>query len=214
MLKPYPHVYPRVSDVPLQEFKERWPDFHPKEIACRGTGRVAFNFEAMDKLQALRKLRNRPLILNSAYRSPEHNKAVGGAPNSEHLRAEAFDVSMSNHDPTEYEQDARKVGFRGFGFYVRQNFIHADIGRAREWGVRFPKTVTGLPVETQAHAKPQSPVVPVTVGVAGTGAVVAAGETFIRFTDGAPLTEWIAFAVVAILICLAVFLYIKRNKKD
>lgn len=213
MLKPFPYVYPRVSDVPLQEFKERWPDFHPKEIACRGTGRVAFNFEAMDKLQALRKLRGRPIILNSAYRSPEHNKAVGGAPNSEHLRAQAFDVQMSNHDPAEYERDARKVGFRGFGFYVRQNFIHADIGRAREWGVRFPRTVTGLPIETPAPKTP-SQTVPVAVGAAGVGAVVATAEASVKFTNGAPFAEWIAFGVLGVLICLAVVFYLKRQRKD
>ncbi len=210
MLKPFPYIYPRVSDVPLQEFKERWPDFHPKEIACRGTGRVAFNFEAMDKLQALRKLRGRPLILNSAYRSPEHNKAVGGAPNSEHLRAEAFDVSMSNHDPAEYERDARKVGFRGFGFYVKQNFIHADIGRAREWGVRFPRTVTGLPIEAPAPIKPPSPV---TVPAVASGGAVAGAGVAVAVNAGIS-SEWIGFGVVALLIVLAVCFYINRQRKD
>ena len=31
------------------------------------------------------------------------------------------------------------VGFTGFGFYPRQNFMHIDIGRARQWGERFPR---------------------------------------------------------------------------
>lgn len=212
MLKPFPYIYPRVSDVPLQEFKERWPDFHPKEIACRGTGRVAFNFEAMDKLQALRKLRGRPLILNSAYRSPEHNKAVGGATNSEHLRAEAFDVQMSNHDPAEYERDARAVGFRGFGFYVKQNFIHADIGRAREWGARFPRTVTGLPIEAPAPVKPPSPV---TVPAVASGGAVAGAVASVAFSGENPfLSEYIALGFVALLIIAAILVYFNRQKKD
>ena len=37
-------------------------------------------------LQALRDRLGKPLIVRSAYRSPEHNRAVGGATRSKHLR--------------------------------------------------------------------------------------------------------------------------------
>jgi zinc D-Ala-D-Ala carboxypeptidase len=33
-----------------------------------------------------------PLFISSCYRSPEVNKAVGGKPNSQHLRGEAIDI--------------------------------------------------------------------------------------------------------------------------
>ena len=33
-----------------------WPSFSPAEIACRGTGAIKINTEAMDKLQSLRNL--------------------------------------------------------------------------------------------------------------------------------------------------------------
>ncbi|WP_372521356.1 D-Ala-D-Ala carboxypeptidase family metallohydrolase [Pararhodobacter marinus] len=60
------------------------------------------NTEAMDKLQALRDRLGKPLIVRSAYRSPEHNRAVGGAPGSKHMQGTAFDIAMSNHDPTAF----------------------------------------------------------------------------------------------------------------
>jgi zinc D-Ala-D-Ala carboxypeptidase len=92
----------------------------------------------MDKLQALRDRLGKPLIIRSAYRSPEHNRAVGGAPRSKHMDGTAFDIAMTNHDPVAFEAAAREVGFLGFGFYPRSGFIHIDLGPARQWGERFP----------------------------------------------------------------------------
>ena len=45
-------TYAHFRDVP--ESAWRWPSFSPAEIACRGTGAIKINTEAMDKLQALR----------------------------------------------------------------------------------------------------------------------------------------------------------------
>ena len=39
----------------------------------------------LDKLQALRDRLGKPLIVRSAYRSPEHNRDVGGAQRSKHM---------------------------------------------------------------------------------------------------------------------------------
>jgi zinc D-Ala-D-Ala carboxypeptidase len=82
------------------------------------------------------------MIVNSAYRSPDYNRKVGGAKHSMHLQGAAFDISMANHDPESFESAARAVGFTGFGFYPRQNFMHVDIGRARQWGDPFPPRAT------------------------------------------------------------------------
>ena len=121
-----------------------WPDFSPAEIACRGTGGVRINADAMDRLQALRDALAKPLIVQSAYRSPEHNRAVGGARASKHMEGAAFDISMANHDPVAFEAAARAVGFLGFGFYPRSNFMHIDLGPARQWGERFPARTTAF----------------------------------------------------------------------
>ena len=92
----------------------RWPNFSPAEIACWGTDKLLINAPALEKLQALRDRLGKPLILRSAYRSPEHNRAVDGAPQSKHMDGAAFDIAMSNHDPVAFEAAARAVGFLGF----------------------------------------------------------------------------------------------------
>lgn len=133
-------------DVPENAW--RWTNFSPAEIACRGTGKLLINEPALDKLQALRDLLGKPLIVRSAYRSPEHNRAVGGATRSKHMDGVAFDISMSNHDPVVFEAAAREVGFLGFGFYPRSGFMHIDLGPARSWGERFPVRAAPFAPET------------------------------------------------------------------
>ena len=138
--------HPHWREVP--ESAWRWPNFSPAEIACRGTGKLQVNEPALDKLQALRDRLGKPLIVRSAYRSPEHNRAVGGATRSKHLDGAAFDIAMANHDPAAFEAAAREVGFLGFGFYPRSGFIHVDLGPARQWGERFPVRAVPFVAET------------------------------------------------------------------
>ncbi|MCR9151206.1 MAG: D-Ala-D-Ala carboxypeptidase family metallohydrolase [Rhodobacteraceae bacterium] len=135
-------------DVPKNAW--RWSNFSPAEIACRGTGKLLINEPALDKLQALRDRLGKPLIVRSAYRSPEHNRAVGGATRSKHMEGAAFDIAMTNHDPAAFESAAREAGFLGFGFYPRSGFMHVDLGPARQWGERFPVRSVPFAAETPA----------------------------------------------------------------
>jgi zinc D-Ala-D-Ala carboxypeptidase len=142
--------YDHWRDVPDTVW--RWPNFSPAEIASRGTGKLLINETALDKLQALRDRLSKPLIVRSAYRSPEHNQAVGGAKRSKHLLGAAFDIAMENHDPLVFEAAAREVGFLGFGFYPRSGFMHVDLGPERQWGTRFPVQKTSFAGEPP-HAR-------------------------------------------------------------
>ncbi|MEX6725153.1 YcbK family protein [Parapedomonas caeni] len=139
-------TYKHWRDVPERSW--RWKNFSPAEIACRGSGSLRINEEALDKLQALRDRLGKPLIVRSAYRSPAHNRAVGGAPRSKHMDGTAFDIAMANHDPVAFEAAARAVGFLGFGYYPRSGFMHIDLGPARQWGERFPVRATAFAAET------------------------------------------------------------------
>lgn len=198
----------------------RWPNFSPEEIACRGTGKVGIDPGAMDKLQALRDRLGAPLMLNSAYRSPEHNRAVGGASASQHLKARAFDVSMANHDPAEFEAAARAVGFTGFGFYRRNDFIHVDIGPAREWGKRwFDRVQPGGPARPAPRFSPPPKLRPETIaedrGARGTalgagGGVALIGALGNVVGDLSPTAQ--AIAIGGAIVLAAGLAYLIRDK--
>jgi zinc D-Ala-D-Ala carboxypeptidase len=153
----------------------RWKNFSPAEIACRGTGKLLVNEVALERLQALRNRLGKPLIVRSAYRSPEHNRAVGGAKRSKHLEGTAFDIGMSNHDPVAFEAAAREAGFLGFGFYPRSDFIHVDLGPKREWGERFPPRPPFAPEFPPARERLAESRTMKGGGIAGVATVGAAG---------------------------------------
>ena len=192
-------VYRHYSQVPWDS--ARWPNFSPRELACRGTGKVAIDEDALDKLQHLRTVLGRPIILNSAYRSPEHNRAVGGAKGSQHLKAKAFDVSMSNHEPGRFEHLARSVGFTGFGFYRRNNFIHIDTGREREWGTRwFDVESRVLPVEKPLQPETAASDKGVQGAVAAVaGMAAAAGPVVSAVSEMAPAAQLAAVGGVVVV---------------
>ena len=123
------------GDVP-QDW-DSWPlqYFKPKEIACRGTGQLYVNIPALTKLDMLRRQWNKPLRLNSAFRSDYHNCKVGGSPMSCHTvrgGASAFDIALGSYDKSELIGLAKRIGFTGLGVNYR-TFLHVDCGRARSW---------------------------------------------------------------------------------
>ena len=77
-----------------------------------------------------------PLTLNSGFRCEEHNKKIGGKPNSTHLQGLAADLKSKMKVPIEtLRQAAESIGFEGIGVY--DNFIHVDIGSdGRRWDER------------------------------------------------------------------------------
>lgn len=84
--------------------------------------------KAVFALDELRGKLGRPLRVNSGYRTPAHNKAVGGAPRSQHLTGNAFDVSTrgwTKGERRKFIAAAREVGFRGIG--IGGTFIHIDM---------------------------------------------------------------------------------------
>ncbi|MEN6620609.1 MAG: D-Ala-D-Ala carboxypeptidase family metallohydrolase [Smithella sp.] len=54
--------------------------------------RFAIRLLVLNLLQPLRDKVQRPLVLNSGYRSPALNKAIGGVRDSQHLKGEAADI--------------------------------------------------------------------------------------------------------------------------
>lgn len=101
-------------------------NFKLREFACKdGSNLVKLDSELLDKLQKLRTRINKPIIITSGYRTPEHNKKVGGASNSQHLYGKAVDIKVNGMTPSQLKVHAEKIGFKGIGLY--KTFLHVDV---------------------------------------------------------------------------------------
>jgi uncharacterized protein YcbK (DUF882 family) len=82
-------------------------------------------------LQTIRDHLGKPIRVNSAFRSPAHNKAIGGASNSLHTLGLAADVVIDGMTPIEVASLANDMGLGGIKAYP--TFTHIDVGRHRTW---------------------------------------------------------------------------------
>lgn len=108
----------------LSEFQCNNPKKNPKEI-------LIANGDDISKLQKIRDYFDKPLTICVAYRDPIHNKNVGGDPNSNHTRGQAYDIKIGKNDGSMPEVEsslmayiAWKCGFDGVGIY--DTFTHVD----------------------------------------------------------------------------------------
>ncbi len=99
------------------------PNFKVREFACKdGTTKVLIDYELACLLQFMRDIVGKPLIINSAYRTESHNKAVGGSSNSYHKYGRAFDVSGADVDLM--CKILKSIGVKGIIKYP--TFVHMD----------------------------------------------------------------------------------------
>lgn len=110
--------------------KKRWPNFQPREFACKHCGEAYYHPEAFDRIQQARTDAGIPFIINSAHRCWRHNARVGGAPKSAHKKI-AFDVAVTHATKRTILEALRRAGFTTFGFYG--TFIHTDPRPNRRW---------------------------------------------------------------------------------
>ena len=129
-------LFEHYNEIPVTNWPYRY--FKPHEIACKGTGQLLVNAEAISGLDNLRSLLGHPIRLSSAFRSVYHNSKIGGAPLSVHsIKApkgagSAFDIVLEGRDKDTIRKVAQQCGFKGFGMRY-QTFIHIDMGRSRSW---------------------------------------------------------------------------------
>ncbi len=82
----------------------------------------------MWKLEALRvKCGNRSMTINSGFRSTAHNRAVGGASNSQHLYGIASDVAVSGLGISTVREKAKTCGFSGIITYGTFNHLDSRV---------------------------------------------------------------------------------------
>ena len=90
------------------------------------------------QLQAIRTISEQPIQINSAYRCPKKNKAIGGVSNSQHILGKAADIVIKEHTAEEtYELLDELMHYKtilqgGLGKY--NSFTHYDIrGTEARW---------------------------------------------------------------------------------
>lgn len=96
--------------------------------------------ELAEQLQILRDHIGKPITINSAYRSKEYNRRIGGVKSSFHIIGKASDLyvkGMSAREVYSVISDlirAGKMKEGGVGLYVSQGFVHYDIrGTRARW---------------------------------------------------------------------------------
>jgi uncharacterized protein YcbK (DUF882 family) len=108
------------------------PNFRLKEFACKdGTAVPDYLMDNVKQvatqLQLVRDYYKLPIKINSAYRTSEYNKLVGGKPDSYHLLALAVDIKPLWHISIDefYKKVKELTTFKGFGLSI--NWVHLDL---------------------------------------------------------------------------------------
>jgi len=88
----------------------------------------------ISRLDRARHLANTPFIINSGYRTKQHNKRVNGSNNSSHLKGLAADINTINIiNRFRIVNALLSAGFDRIG--IHQGFIHVDLDNQKSNGV-------------------------------------------------------------------------------
>lgn len=107
-------------------------NFQVREFSCHGSGccgETLVDEKLVEYLQKIREHFGQPVTLNSGYRCAVHNKAVGGAGGSLHVKGQAADISVKGVAPAEVAKYAESIGVLGIGLYETDKdgyFVHID----------------------------------------------------------------------------------------
>jgi uncharacterized protein YcbK (DUF882 family) len=108
------------------------PHFDRSEFACGcGCGFDTVDAELLNCLEYIREHFDRPVIINSAARCPDHNLACGSNSGSQHLLGRAADIRVDGIEPTLVHELCEQMEVGGLGEY--DTFTHLDtrVGFAR-----------------------------------------------------------------------------------
>jgi hypothetical protein len=114
-----------------------WGEATKNATRIPATVQIVDNIIALARqLQRAREQLRRPFQVNSWYRPPAENAAVGGASRSYHLTGRAADVEVSGLSGRQVANLVFSWWPGGIGIYSHlPNVIHLDTGPRRTWGI-------------------------------------------------------------------------------
>jgi uncharacterized protein YcbK (DUF882 family) len=105
--------------------------FNREEFACKcGCGLDTVDVDLLKVLEIVREHFGKPVIINSACRCADHNKSIGGASKSYHVKCQAADIVVKDV-PSSQVQEFLQEWIGGLGCY--STFTHIDVGPERRW---------------------------------------------------------------------------------
>ena len=100
-------------------------NFTAEEFMCQYTGQHGIQQHVADKIQQLRDLVGRPLIITSAYRHPTHPIEAKKSTPGTHAQGLAVDIKVSS-GAERYELITLGLQLGATGIGVNKTFIHLD----------------------------------------------------------------------------------------
>lgn len=110
--------------------------FNSSEFACKdGSPIPAVYIDNMvilaNQLETIREASSGVILINSGYRTPAHNKKIGGSPGSFHLRCMAADIVSCVLSPKELGTLILKLiadgKIKAGGVKIYSSWVHYDI---------------------------------------------------------------------------------------
>lgn len=112
-------------------------DFRVREFRCKdGSDKILLSPETVKIIQSVRDYFGKPVTINSAYRTPQYNKKVGGASNSQHVKGTACDIAVKDVPPKAVAAYLEAF-FPKTGIGLYGSFVHVD---TRGYAVRWKNT--------------------------------------------------------------------------
>lgn len=101
--------------------------FKVKEFACKDGSQVVFIDDYLVTiLDILRNQVEKPIYINSGYRTPKRNQEVGGSKYSYHMRGMAADIRINEMTPKEVASKLNKIVPNECGIIVYKTWVHFD----------------------------------------------------------------------------------------
>lgn len=103
-------------------------DFRVREFRCKnGADPIFIDTALVEILQKIRDHFGVPITINSAYRTPEYNKKIGGSIYSQHQYGKAADIVVKGVKPADVAAYAEQLmpSYGGVGRYA--TFTHVDV---------------------------------------------------------------------------------------